>query len=48
MSFVHHIGEQNGCGCIIEDDENQDGRTQKHIMLKPKPMLTMLMQACLK
>jgi len=37
--LIHHIGKRYGCGCIIEDDESQDGRTQKHLMLKPKPML---------
>jgi hypothetical protein len=37
MSFIRHIVEQQGCNCIVEDDKNLNGRTQKHPMLKPKP-----------
>ncbi len=39
MSFVHHAVKWKGCGCIVEDDESQDGRTQGHFMPKPKPKL---------
>jgi hypothetical protein len=39
MSLVHHSEKRWGCGCIIEDNKNQNGRIQRYLMSKPKPMM---------
>jgi hypothetical protein len=39
MSFVHHVIEQWGCGCIFEDDKGLNERTRKHPMMKPMSKL---------
>jgi hypothetical protein len=35
MPLIHHVVEQQECGCIIKDDENLNERTQRHPMMKP-------------
>jgi hypothetical protein len=39
MSFVHHVIEQWGCGCIIKDDKGLNERTRRHPMMKPMSKL---------
>ncbi len=39
MPLIHHIIMQWRCSYIVKDDESQDGRTEGHLMPKPKPKL---------
>jgi hypothetical protein len=36
MPLVHHVVNHQECNYIVENNNNQDGRTQGHLMLKPK------------
>jgi len=39
MPLIHHVVEQQECGCIIKDDEDLNERTQRHPMMKPMSKL---------
>ncbi len=39
MPFVHHVVEQWGCGCTIQDNKGLNERTRRHPIIKPMSKL---------
>jgi hypothetical protein len=39
MPLIHHVVQQQECGCIIKDDEDLNEKIQRHPMMKPMSKL---------